>query len=164
MRTSSLIKVSDYIIKVTDYITKVLDYINKDFDYRLPAHVAAIVGARRCDCWRTSLRLLAPSPALNWVRRRLACIPSAAYAPWERGRPRPHLIAAIAAKSSRQALAHCAGKGFLQARRLRTIPSLLTQRLVRARRPRSQGGYADDGCRRDVCVPRQGRRLCTINK
>ena len=74
MRTSSLIKVSDYIIKVTDYIikvtdyiTKVLDYIIRDFDYRLPPHVAAIVGARRRDYWRTSLRLLAHVAAITAV-------------------------------------------------------------------------------------------------
>ena len=67
MRTSSLIKVTDYIIKVTDYITKGLDYINKDFDYRLPPHVAAIVGARRRDYWRTSLRLLAHVAAITAV-------------------------------------------------------------------------------------------------
>ena len=81
MRTSSLIKVSDYIIKDTDYITKGLDYITKGldyitkgldyitkaFDYRLPPHVAAIVGARRRDYWRTSLRLLAHVAAITAV-------------------------------------------------------------------------------------------------
>ena len=103
----------------------------------------------------------------NWVRRRLACIPTAAHAPGNAGAS-PAQIATIAAKLCGGASARCADEG--QARRLRTqlwcgrgaraprdcapihagevtaLPGLAYPVMVRARRPRSQ----------DACAPRRG--------